>query len=83
MSHEFYRPMHVRAYRQRAGHVEYRQDPVRRGRGFWCAYGPQGTYLGAFSSKERAGYAMEQNALRLLYMPPPLPQFELPEEWPC
>jgi hypothetical protein len=41
MISEFYRPLCVSAFRQYAGHVEYRSDPVTR-RGKWLTYGPEG-----------------------------------------
>jgi hypothetical protein len=33
---EFYRPLHLRVFRQRSGHIELRRDPVS-GRGIWFA----------------------------------------------
>ena len=75
---EFYRPLCVSAFRQRAGHLEYRRDPVSR-RGWWLTFGPGGSHLGAYSTKERERYALEQNTLRLCYR---ASQFD-PPEWPA
>jgi hypothetical protein len=80
MISEFYRPLCVSAFRQHAGHIEYRSDPVTQ-RGNWFTFGPSGSYLGAFSTKDRARYALEQNTLSLLYPRQP-DQPEWPEEWP-
>jgi hypothetical protein len=73
---EFYRPLHLRAFRQRSGHLELRRDPVS-GRGIWFAYGPAGSFLGCHSTRQQAAHMLETNMLRLLYR---RPEFEY-EEW--
>jgi hypothetical protein len=77
MTGEFYRPLHVRAFRQSSGHLELRRDPVS-GRGVWFAYGPAGSFLGSHSNRQRAAHALETNTLRLLYRSS---EFDEPE-WP-
>jgi hypothetical protein len=74
---EFYRPLHLRAFRQHSGHLELRRDPVS-GRSVWFAYGPEGSFLGCHSTGQRAAHALETNTLRMLYR---VPQFDEPE-WP-
>jgi hypothetical protein len=74
---EFYRPLHLRAFRQRSGHLELRRDPVS-GRGVWFAYGPAGSCLGCHSTQQQAARALETNTLRMLYR---ATQFDEPE-WP-
>jgi hypothetical protein len=74
---EFYRPFHLRAFRQRSGHLELGRDPVS-GRGVWFAYGPEGSFLGRHSSRKQAARALETNTLRMLYR---ATQFDEPE-WP-
>jgi hypothetical protein len=74
---EFYRPLHLRAFRQRSGHLKLRRDPVS-GRGIWFAYGPAGSFLGGHSTRQQAAHVLEMNTLRLLYRRDP----EEPE-WPA
>jgi hypothetical protein len=74
---EFYRPLHLRAFRQRSGHLELRRDPVS-GRRIWFAYGPAGSFLGCHSTRQRAAHVLETNMLRMLYR---ATHFDEPE-WP-
>jgi hypothetical protein len=80
MISEFYRPLYVRAFGQQSGHIEPRQDPATR-RARWLAFAPGGSYLGAYSTRDRAAYALEQNTLRLLYRTAEYEPPEWPEEW--
>jgi hypothetical protein len=71
MTADLARPLHVRAYRQYAGTIEYRH-------GRYAIFAADCSYLGTRRSREAAAYVLEQNTLRLLYRREPAEP-----EWPA